>query len=314
MEKHKTNYHEPVLLEECISNLISDKDGIYVDCTMGGAGHSVAILQQLSAKGKVIAIDRDDDAIKFVSTNFFEWINKGQLIIVKNNFKNISEVLASKNILKVNGVLADLGVSAFQIENQDRGFSYLLSGEIDMRMDKQDEISAKNILNSYSEESLSNIFYKYGEEPMSRRIAREVVISRNSKPINETADLVSLIKKLSSGMHVVKILSRIFQALRIEVNKELDALTKLLESLSEVLIPGGRVAIISYHSLEDRAVKQFFVSQSRTIEKSTHKAIPDKIVQPNFLMINKKPITASVEELTLNKKSRSAKLRVAEKI
>lgn len=313
MEKNK-NYHEPVLLEESVRNLVTDKNGIYVDCTLGGGGHTIAILQALSKKGKVISIDRDHDAIEFVSTNFKQWIESGQLKLVKNNFENIDLVLASENITKVDGIFADLGVSSFQIENFERGFSFSQPGELDMRMDKTQTLSAKEVLNLYSEKELSNILYNYGEEPLSRRIAKEIVNYRTEKKLTEINDLVRIIEKCGGGKYVVKILARVFQAIRIEVNKELSSLQKLLEKSISFLKPKGRAAFISYHSLEDRVVKKFFVEHSKTIEHSLHKALPDKILTPELKLINKKPIMPSEVEIKINRRARSAKLRIAEKL
>ncbi|MDA0986123.1 MAG: 16S rRNA (cytosine(1402)-N(4))-methyltransferase RsmH [Bacteroidetes bacterium] len=313
MENKTTIYHKPVLLRETISNLITDKNGIYVDCTLGGGGHTNEILKQLSQNGKVIAIDRDEDAIKFVKTEFVYWINKGQLIIVKSKFQNIVNVLNENNISKVNGVVADLGVSSFQIESSERGFSYLHQSELDMRMDKSQPINAKDIVNNYSQEKLVEIFFKYGEEPFSKRIARKIFETRSISKIEKVNDLISVIEKCYKGKHLIKCISRIFQAIRIEVNKELDELINLLEFSKNILLPKSRIAIISYHSLEDRIVKQFFVNNSKNYERSSHKLIPNKIIEPIFNLLTKKPIIPSEEEVKNNKRSRSAKLRIAEK-
>jgi 16S rRNA (cytosine1402-N4)-methyltransferase len=296
--------HESVLLNECIENLNIKPDGIYVDATLGGAGHSLEIVKRLSS-GLLVGFDQDEFAIKYASDRLKGYNN---FKIVKSNFKNLTKELNKLGINKIDGILFDLGLSSFQIDDRKRGFSYLDNYELDMRMDQDLEVSAKDILNTYSLEDLTRIFRDYGEEKNAYQIARKIISQR---PITMTSELVKITDEVNFKVkgHSAK---RVFQALRIEVNEELDVLNQVLAQLNDLLNPGGRIVIITFHSLEDRIVKHYFKENSEVqIIKGMPIAIEPK---PNYKLINKKPIIPSEEEMKYNSRSRSAKLKVAEKL
>ena len=296
------NYHNPVLLGESINGLNINNEGIYVDVTFGGGGHSKEILENLSEKGKLISFDQDPDAI----ANIFE---DKRFHFINENFTYMKKFLKNIGFNKVDGILADLGISSYQINEPKRGFSYRYDSNLDMRMDKESSIDASHVINKYSEENLSNLLFDFGDLKNSKRISKEICIGRKEKEIKTTFQLNSLLKPLFPSSYLNKNLSRIYQAIRIEVNNEIDVLKSLLEQSSELLKPGGRLAIISYHSLEDRLVKRFIKtgSFSNEIEKDFY---------GNFSVPLKKIgslICPSLEEIKSNKRSRSAKLRIAEK-
>ena len=306
--------HKPVLLNETIEGLNIKKDGIYVDGTLGGAGHSIEILKRLDlSKGILIGLDRDKEAIEAAKQNLSKYKN---VIYVHNNHDNLKEVLSELNIEKVDGILLDLGVSSYQLDERSRGFSYLGSNELDMRMDKTQRLTAKEVVNNYSEEHLANIIYEYGEEKFSRQIAKNICIQRAKNKIETTDELVKIIEKSIPKLnpkegHPAK---RTFQAIRIEVNDEIRPLENTITNAIEALKPGGRLCVITFHSLEDRAVK---TAMNRARGMCTcPKEIPYCVCGAKVLgkVITKKPIVASESEQKDNSRSKSAKLRIFEKI
>ena len=299
----KSDYHLPVLLKESINGLKIDDEGIYVDATFGGGGHSLEILKSLSKKGRLVSFDQDPDSINnsYEESNFY---------FVNENFKYMKRFLKNLGFSKVNGILADLGVSSFQINTPARGFSYRYNAALDMRMNKNNTLDAMKVINSYNHENLSKILFEYGDIKNSKKISDEIIKARTLNKINTTFDLNKILKPLYPERYLNKNLSRIYQAIRIEVNKELDVLKSFLEQTSELLLPGGRLCVISYHSLEDRMVKRYITNGnfSTTAEKDLYGnfSVPFKKIG--------KMIQPSAVELKENIRSRSAKLRIAEKI
>lgn len=305
--------HKPVLLDESIEGLDIKSDGIYVDATLGGGGHTVEILRRAS-QGKVIGIDQDEYAIERAEENLKDYKN---FTAVKNNFSNIDEILDDLNIDKIDGILFDLGVSSFQLDIPERGFSYNYDVPLDMRMDKSRTTTARHIVNGYDEHELSRILWDYGEEKWAARIAKFIVQEREHEFIETTGQLVSIIKKAipkqarQDGSHPAK---RTFQAIRIEVNRELEILEGTVKSAVDRLNTGGRICVITFHSLEDRIVKNTYVDLNK-----------DCICPPEFpecvcghrrklKIITKKPIVPSEEEVTENHRAHSAKLRIGERV
>jgi 16S rRNA (cytosine1402-N4)-methyltransferase len=306
--------HVSVLLNECLDALNIKEDGIYVDCTLGGAGHSLEILKRLTEKGRLIGIDQDEDALKAAKEKLKDFNN---VTYVHDNFYNIEEILEKLKVEKVDGILMDLGVSSFQLDETERGFSYMRDATLDMRMDRSKGISAHDVVNNYSEEQIAEVLKTYGEEKFSKRIANFIVDRRKDNPINTTLELVNIIdaaipgKFKREGGHPAK---RTFQGIRIEVNGELKILNKAIENGINRLNSGGRMAIITFHSLEDRIVKTKFKNLQDPC--GCPKELPFCVCgkAPIVKLISKKPIEARAEELEMNSRSRSAKLRVAEKI
>ena len=299
----KSSYHLPVLLEESINGLKVNPKGVYVDATFGGGGHSYEILKNLSKEGSLISFDQDSDSINniFDETNFY---------FVNENFKHMKRFLKNLGFSKVNGILADLGVSSFQINTPERGFSYRFNASLDMRMSKQNNNNAMKVINEYSLEKLSNIFFEYGDLKNSKKISNQIFTARSEKKIITTFDLNKILSPLFPERYLNKNLSRIYQAIRIEVNKELDVLKTFLEQSSQLLYPGGRLCVISYHSTEDRLVKRF-------INNGSFSEYKEKDFFGNFLVPFKKVgkmIQPSNLEIKENIRARSAKLRIAEKI
>lgn len=308
MEKHIS-----VLLEESISSLNLNDSSIIVDCTLGYGGHSSNILARIK-RGYLFAFDQDSEAIRH-STERLSSIGNN-FTIIKSNFVNLKEELAKRNIYKVDGVLFDLGVSSPQLDDKTRGFSYHEDARLDMRMDKDNPISAYEIVNNYTKEELANIFLKYGEDKFSRNIAKKIVEYRENKPIETTLELVEIIKsavpmKFRKDKHPAR---QIFQAIRIEVNHELDVIEPALEQALSILNVHGRVAVITFHSLEDRIVKNFF-KEKCAIDKKLQGMpnIPEKYL-PDYKLVINKAIVPTEDELKNNPRARSAKLRVIEKI
>ncbi len=304
--------HKPVLLEETINGLNIKQNGIYVDGTLGGAGHSKEILKQLSSKGLLVGIDRDEEALKAAKENLKEFQN---VKYIHGNHDEITEILESLEIKEVDGILLDLGVSSYQLDERNRGFSYLGNNELDMRMDKTQPLTAKKVVNTYSEEELANIIYEYGEERFSRQIARKICEYRKNKEIETTEELVNIIEKSMPAFakkdgHPAK---RTFQAIRIEVNDEIKPLYNTVRSCIKLLKPGGRLCIITFHSLEDRAVKNAYIdAQGKcTCPKDLPYCVCGAISEGKI--INKKPIIATEKEQEENSRSKSAKLRIFEK-
>lgn len=307
--------HKPVLLDECIENLNIKPSGIYLDGTLGGAGHSLEIAKLLNEKGTLIGIDRDKEAIEVSSKRLSGVLPTVK--IVNDNYKNIKEVLRKLEIDKVDGILLDLGVSSYQLDNPDRGFSYRYDAPLDMRMCTEDKLTAETVVNQYTKEDLIRIFRDYGEEKWAVRVAEFIVDSRKSKPITTTFELVDIIKAAIpagarvEGGHPAK---RIFQAIRIEVNGEIESLRNAISDAIDSLKPNGRICVISFHSLEDRIVKDVFSEAARgcVCPPDFPKCVCDKKKIVNIL--SKKPIISTDVELDENKRAHSAKLRVAEKI
>ena len=304
--------HKPVMLEQCINGLNIKKDGIYVDGTLGGAGHSKEILKRLSNKGLLIGIDRDEEALKAAKENLKEFQN---VIYVHNNHDNIKEILEELKIDKVDGILLDLGVSSYQLDERNRGFSYLGENGLDMRMDKSQKLTAKDVVNKYKEEDLANVIYEYGEERFSRQIARNICEQRKQKKIETTKELVDIIensipKRFQNDGHPAK---RTFQAIRIEVNNEIKPLYNTVLNSIDCLKTGGRLVIITFHSLEDRAVKNAYIEAKGKC--TCPKDLPYCVCGAKSLgeIITKKPITATDEEIEENSRSKSAKLRIFER-
>lgn len=302
--------HIPVMLEECMNGLNIKKDGIYVDGTLGGAGHSSEIIKRLSQDGLLIGIDRDDDALKAASEKLKEYSNKK---LVHGNHDDIKEILAELEIEKVDGILLDLGVSSYQLDERNRGFSYNSDNELDMRMDQTQPFSAYDVINTYSEKELSDIIYKYGEERYSRQIARNIVNCRKNAPIKTTKQLVDIIAKSKPAGKDGHPAKRTFQAIRIEVNNEIEPLEKTILESIKCLKNNGRLCVITFHSLEDRAVKDAFKKAEG--ECTCQKDIPICVCHPICYgkSLTKKPIIATDDELKINSRSKSAKLRIFER-
>lgn len=307
--------HFSVMLGECLDSLDIKSDGIYVDCTAGGGGHSEEILKRLDS-GKLISIDQDDDALATCKEKFEKYGSRS--ILVKSNFCELGRILDELEIDAVDGVLMDLGVSSFQLDTPERGFSYNTEAELDMRMNVQNPFSAYDVVNTYSESELKRVIYDYGEEKFAPQIARKIVTAREQGPIKTTTELAAIIKSAipvaaakKEAQHPAK---RTFQAIRIEVNHELDVINPAIEAAVPRLNKGGRIVIMTFHSLEDRLVKNKFNDYAKGCTCPADFPICVCGNKPKLKVITKKPITASARELELNSRSKSAKLRVAEKI
>lgn len=306
--------HVSIMLDECMEGLNIKQDGIYIDCTMGGAGHSSAILERLTSQGMLIGIDQDKEALDAASKRLQKFNN---VKYVHNNFYNIDDILKELEISQVDGILMDLGVSSYQLDNAERGFSYMQDAPLDMRMNSESSFSAYEVVNQYSEDELYKIIRDYGEEKFAKRVAKFIVDRREQKSIDTTFELVDIIKAAipakarREGPHPAK---RTFQAIRIEVNKELVILEKTIEDGVARLKSGGRIAIITFHSLEDRIVKNKFKDLENPCKCPKEFPICICNKQPVVKIMTKKPIEPSEEEININPRSRSAKLRIAEKL
>lgn len=306
--------HKPVLLNEVIEGLNIKENGIYVDCTLGGAGHSAEIVKRLGQNGRLIGIDQDAEALQAAEKKLSKYKN---YTLVHNNFSNIDSILRELNIEKADGILMDLGVSSYQLDNKERGFSYMQDAPLDMRMDKENPLSAFQVINYYDEESLYKIIRDYGEERFAKNIAKNIVVVRKERDIKGTLELVDIIVKSIpkkfryEGSHPAK---RTFQAVRIEVNGELRILDKSIGDSIKNLKKGGRLCVITFHSLEDREVKNKFknLQDPCTCPKEFPICICGK--KPEIKIITKKPIIPTEEETAENKRSKSSKLRICEKI
>lgn len=304
--------HKPVMLEECINGLNIKKGGIYVDGTLGGAGHSKEILNKLKNTGLLVGIDRDEEALNAAKNNLKEYEN---VKYIHGNHDDIKNILESIQISNVDGILLDLGVSSYQLDERNRGFSYLGENDLDMRMDKSQQLTAKQVVNEYTQEELANIIFEYGEERYSRQIAKNICLARKEKEISTTKQLVEIIEKsipefAKKNGHPAK---RTFQAIRIEVNNEIKPLYDTVQKCIKCLKPKGRLCIITFHSLEDRAVKNAYINaQGKCICPSD---LPYCVcgAKSEGKIINKKPIIADDEEQKQNSRSKSAKLRIFEK-
>lgn len=312
MLKKGNEYHIPVLYNETLEMLVTNLDGAYLDCTLGGGSHSAGILEKISSKGILISIDQDEQAIKF-SKKRLEKYNKNNKIF-KNNFENLDVVAYISNVDKFDGILMDIGVSSTQLDDPTRGFSYRFDNKLDMRMNKDSKLSAYEIINDYPEEKLSKIIYEYGEERNARKIARFICETRKVKKIETTFELVDIIRKAYPKKTLKHPAKKTFQAIRIEVNRELEVLEIAIRKAVKLLKPNGRLCIITFHSLEDRLVKNLFkeLSLSCTCPPDLPFCICNK--KQEFNVITRKPIVPSDEELKENNRAHSSKLRVLEKI
>lgn len=301
---NEIGYHVPVMLQECIDALAIKPDGIYVDVTFGGGGHSKEILKHLGPKGRLIAFDQDPDAVKNA-------LDDPRFTLIHQNFRFLKNYLRLEGIRAVDGILADLGVSSHQFDDADRGFSIRFDADLDMRMDQVSDLDARKVLRTYSEEDLHRIFGMYGEIINAKTLAKTIVTARLNQEINTVAELKEVIKKLVPKGKEHKYHAQVFQALRIEVNKELEALQEFLEQTVGVLKESGRLVVMSYHSLEDRLVKNFMAKGK--FKGEVEKDFFGNEIKP-FKVISRKAIVANEEELARNNRARSAKLRIAEKV
>lgn len=303
MEQTEQTYHIPVLLHESIEGMHIHPGGIYVDVTFGGGGHSKEILRQMDSSSKLFSFDQDPDAEKNI-------VNDPRFTFVRSNFRYLHNFLRYYGVEKVDAILADLGVSSHHFDDSERGFSFRFDGKLDMRMNKRAGITAADIVNTYEEERLANVFYLYGELKNSRKLASVLVKARDTKPVETIGEFIDLIKPLYGKEREKKELAKVFQALRIEVNQEMEALKEMLYAATEALKPGGRLVVITYHSLEDRMVKN--IMKTGNVEGKAEQDFFGNIQTP-FKLINNKVITPCDEEVQRNPRSRSAKLRIAEK-
>lgn len=301
---HSSLYHVPVLFFEAVDALQVKPDGIYVDCTFGGGGHSKGILDKLGANGKLVAFDQDADAAK-------NQPDDERVVFVANNFRHLQRFLRLNGFSQVDGVLADLGVSSHQFDEGNRGFSTRFDGPLDMRMDQRLESNASDILKKYTEQHLHKLFEQYGEVTNAKTLAKQVIQQRHNTPLQTIAHLKAMISPVVKG-NPNKYFAQVFQALRIEVNDELGALKEMLMQIPAALKPGGRAAVITFHSLEDRLVKNFFRSGTFGEQEENPWLAEEK--ENDLKIITKKPITAGADEVKRNPRSRSAKLRVAERV
>lgn len=303
MEQTEQTYHIPVLLHESIEGMHIHPKGIYVDVTFGGGGHSKEILRQMDGDSKLFSFDQDPDAEKNI-------VNDQRFTFVRSNFRYLHNFLRYYGVEKVDAILADLGVSSHHFDDSERGFSFRFDGKLDMRMNKRAGITAADIVNTYEEERLANVFYLYGELKNSRKLASVLVKARAAKPIETIGEFIDTIKPLYGKEREKKELAKVFQALRIEVNQEMEALKEMLYAATEALKPGGRLVVITYHSLEDRMVKN--IMKTGNVEGKAEQDFFGNVQTP-FKFINNKVITPCEDEVQRNPRSRSAKLRIAEK-
>lgn len=308
--------HETVLLHETVDGLSISPEGTYVDCTLGGAGHSEYLLSQLNEKGHLYAFDQDETAIANAKEKLSHYVEKGMVTFIKSNFRYITEELNALGVHSVDGILYDLGVSSPQLDQAERGFSYHQDAPLDMRMDTQSSLTAKEVVNDWPYEKLVKIFYRYGEEKFSKQIARKIEKARETAPIETTGELVELIKEAipaparRKGGHPAK---RTFQAIRIAVNDELDAVEESLEKAINLLNVNGRISVITFHSLEDRIVQSIYKDRARGPQLPPGLPVLPTEYMAELKIITRKPILPSEEELEQNNRARSAKLRIAEK-
>ncbi|MGL4424769.1 MAG: 16S rRNA (cytosine(1402)-N(4))-methyltransferase RsmH [Cetobacterium sp.] len=312
MHELESEYHIPVLYYESLENLVIKKDGVYVDCTLGGGGHSEGILREIDDNGRLISIDQDDQAIEFAKKRLEKYGKKWS--VFKNNFENIETVLYMAGVDKVTGILMDIGVSSTQLDDPERGFSYRYDTRLDMRMNRSSELSAYEVVNDYEEGKLVKIFFEYGEDRFARKVARLICQRREEKPIETTGELVDIIRKAyppRSEKHPAK---KVFQAIRIEVNRELEVLQNAITKCFESLEKGGRLGIITFHSLEDRIVKNMFRDLCTGCKCPIELPICVCNEKPKGKLVNRKPIISGKNELDFNNRAHSAKLRVIEKL
>lgn len=303
MSKEIQTYHVPVLLNESIEGMNLQPGGIYVDVTFGGGGHSKEILRKMDNTSRLYSFDQDEDAENNI-------VADKRFTFVRSNFRYLYNFLRYYGVEQVDGILADLGVSSHHFDDSERGFSFRFDGKLDMRMNKRSGMTAADVVNNYDEERLANLFYLYGELKNSRKLASVIVKARNNQPIQTIGDFLNLVKPLFGREREKKELAKVFQALRIEVNQEMEALKEMLQAATEVLKPGGRLVVITYHSLEDRMVKNMM--KTGNIEGKSEQDFFGNVQTP-FKLVNNKVIVANNEEVERNPRSRSAKLRIAEK-
>jgi 16S rRNA (cytosine1402-N4)-methyltransferase len=303
-----STYHEPVLAEETLAMLMTDRDGTYVDGTVGGGGHAEMICEHLGPRGRLIGIDADADAIEASRVRLERFGSR--VTLIRGNFRHIVSELGTRGAKQLAGIVLDLGVSSHQIDQAERGFSFRGEGRLDMRMDSRRTLSAHEVINSYSQEGLEAILREYGEERAARRIARSLIRAR---PVDTAGELNAVIERCVGGRYLTKSLARVYQAIRIEVNGELESLREALVSVPDLLLPGGRCVVIAYHSLEDRIVKEFFREEAADRIPSHNKLVPDRPRSPRLEILTKKPVTATEQEIARNGRARSAKLRAAER-
>jgi 16S rRNA (cytosine1402-N4)-methyltransferase len=301
-------FHDPVLSSEALRFLITDATGVYVDATVGGGGHAEAICRQLHGSGRLVCVDTDGDAVDAARKHLAPFQNR--LHFVHSNFGNLNRELRALAIASVQGMLFDLGVSSYQLNEPGRGFSFRADGKLDMRMDRRQQFSAWDVVNTYGEQPLADVLWKYGEERNSRRIARMIVRAR---PVSSTAALRSIVEAAVGKRFLTKSLARVFQAIRIEVNAELKNLQRILEDSLGILSPHGRIVMISYHSLEDRMVKEFFRREAAKTTPIAMNFIASESIAPRLKILTKKPVTPSASEIDRNPRARSAKMRAAER-
>lgn len=311
MIKTAGSYHVPVLLEQSIEGLNIHPEGIYVDATFGGGGHSMKILSQLNEKGHLFSFDQDLDAEKNIQQEGHEVLLQDNFTFIRSNFRYLKNWMRYYKIEKIDGILADLGVSSHHFDDENRGFSFRFDAPLDMRMNTKASLTAADVINTYDEEQLADIFYLYGELKNARRIASLLVKARSQKNITSTHDLIQAVEAVFGKAREKKDLAKLFQALRIEVNHEMDALKELLNSAQELLTTGGRLVVITYHSLEDRMVKN--IMKTGNVQGKVQQDFFGRI-ETTFKLLNNKVITPTSQEQQENPRSRSAKLRIAEKI
>lgn len=297
-------YHVPVLLNESVDGLNIHAGGVYVDVTFGGGGHSKEILRRMDASGRLYGFDQDLDVLKNV-------VDDKRFVFVRSNFRYLENFLKYHDEEQVDGILADLGVSSHHFDDSERGFSFRFDGKLDMRMNKKATLTATDVINEYDEERLATIFYLYGELKNSRKLASAIVKARSEKRIEQISDFLAVVKPLYGKEREKKELAKVFQAIRIEVNQEMDALKEMLEATTRVLKPGGRLVVITYHSLEDRLVKNML--KTGNFEGKVQQDIYGNADTP-YKLVNNKVIVANENEQLINPRSRSAKLRIAEKL
>jgi 16S rRNA (cytosine1402-N4)-methyltransferase len=301
-------FHDPVLSNEALRFLITDATGIYVDATVGGGGHAEAICSQLHGSGRLVCVDADGDAVDAARKRLASFRNR--LLFIHSNFADLRYELAALAIASVQGMLFDLGVSSYQLDAPGRGFSFRADEELDMRMDRRQRFRAWDVVNTYSQQALADVLWRYGEEHHARRIARLIVRSR---VVGTTAALRSIVEAAVGKRFLTKSLARVFQAIRIEVNAELKNLQKILEDSLGILSPHGRIVVISYHSLEDRIVKEFFRREAAATTPGALDTVAPVAMTPKLKILTKRPVTPSDSEIEQNPRARSAKMRVAER-
>jgi 16S rRNA (cytosine1402-N4)-methyltransferase len=305
--RYASGFHAPVLYEAVVHGIVTDSGGVYVDATLGGGGHTAALLDALSSRGRVIGIDQDVEAIEAASSRLAADIERGRFIAVHGNFEDLERLLAELGETPVDGLVLDLGVSSHQLGTASRGFSYLAAGELDMRMDTREGARAHDVVNEWDRRELRRVLSTYGEEPRSARLARAIVEAR---PLGSTLELADVVRRHVPPREEVKTLSRVFQAIRIAVNREIEVLEAVLESSVRILRPGGRIAVICYHSLEDRRAKRFL--RYGNFEGEPSRDLYGKLLTP-WREVTRKPVRPNPSEIEANPRARSARLRIAER-